>query len=264
MGELKIQSHKRKISINKPILIEGLPGIGNVGKIAVDFMVDELKAEKIYSFFSYSFPHTVFVNENNLVELPTIDLYYKRLKGRDLLFLAGDVQPIDEKGSYEFTDKILEMAQQFNLQEVITLGGIGLKSIPKQPKIYCTANSKKIIQKYKKGVVLNEKLYGVVGPIVGISGIMLGLAKRRNIQAISFLAETYGHPMHIGLKGSREIINLLNKKLNLGINLNKLDKDILELEKESFELGFGSNKDKESSVLRKVRGRIKRDVEYIG
>ena len=38
-----------KLKLNKPIFIEGLPGIANVGKIAVDFMIDELKAKKLYS-----------------------------------------------------------------------------------------------------------------------------------------------------------------------------------------------------------------------
>ena len=32
--------------LNKPILIEGLPGIGNVGKIAADFMAGNLNAKK--------------------------------------------------------------------------------------------------------------------------------------------------------------------------------------------------------------------------
>ena len=27
------------LKFNKPILIEGLPGMGNVGKIAIDFMI---------------------------------------------------------------------------------------------------------------------------------------------------------------------------------------------------------------------------------
>src|SRR3989344_5591518 len=31
-------------TLHNPLLIEGLPGIGNVGKIAVDFLVEELKA----------------------------------------------------------------------------------------------------------------------------------------------------------------------------------------------------------------------------
>ena len=36
----------KKISrpkLKNPILIEGLPGMGNVGKIAVDFMIENLK-----------------------------------------------------------------------------------------------------------------------------------------------------------------------------------------------------------------------------
>ena len=63
-------------ALHKPIFIEGLPGIGNVGKIAVDFFIDELKAIKLYSFFSYKFPHSVFINEKNLVEMPKIELYW--------------------------------------------------------------------------------------------------------------------------------------------------------------------------------------------
>ena len=58
---------KRIPKLRKPVLIEGLPGIGNVGKLAVDFVIEELKAERAYEFFSYSFPHSVFVNEDNLV-----------------------------------------------------------------------------------------------------------------------------------------------------------------------------------------------------
>ena len=68
----KINTVGKKQVLKNPILIVGLPGIGNVGKVSVDFMIDELKAKKVYELFSYSFPHSVFVNEDNLVELPSI------------------------------------------------------------------------------------------------------------------------------------------------------------------------------------------------
>ncbi len=97
--------------LNKPILIEGLPGIGNVGKIAVDFLIDELKAKKLFEITSYTFPHSVFVNEDNLVELPVVEVFYRQFSNkRDVLLLGGDVQPIDEVSSYEFSDKILVLA----------------------------------------------------------------------------------------------------------------------------------------------------------
>jgi uncharacterized protein (TIGR00162 family) len=233
MSNWKIEKIGKKPQLKNPILITGLPGIGNVGKVAVDFIIEELNAKKVFEFSSYTFPHSVFVNEKNLVELPTIALYYKKMGGKnDLLLLAGDVQPNDEVSCYEFSDKLLDVAAEFKTKQIITLGGIGLHAIPKKPKVYCTGNSKDFIQKFKKGITINENLYGVVGPIVGVSGLLLGLGGKRDVAAISLLAETFGHPMYLGVKGAREILKVLNKKLNLNIDLNELDKEIKELEKE--------------------------------
>ncbi len=221
-----------KVKPKSPILIEGLPGIGNVGKIAVDFLISELKAKKIYNIFSYTFPHSVFVNENNLVDLPKIELYYKKMPKNDLLLLAGDIQPVDEVSSYEFCEKILDIFQSYKGKEIITLGGIGLAEMPKKPRVFCTANNKEIINKYKKDTELNDKIYGVVGPIIGVTGLLLGLAEKRKIKAIALLAETLGHPLYLGIKGAREELKILNKKLNLKLNLTKLDKEIKEIESE--------------------------------
>ena len=78
------------VQMKNPVFLEGLPGIGNVGKIAVDFLMEELKTKKIYEVFSYTLPHSVFVNEDNLVELPNISIHYKSTgKGKpDLLFFG--------------------------------------------------------------------------------------------------------------------------------------------------------------------------------
>ena len=255
---------KKMPKLKKPILIEGLPGIGNVGKVAVDFMIDELKAKKIYDIFSYTFPHSVFVNEKNLVSLPQISLYYKQFKDKrnDLLLLSGDIQPIDEVASCEFTEKILDIFEKLNGKEIITLGGIGLAAVPKKPKIYCTGNSKEIIKKYKNGIKLDDKLYGVVGPIIGISGLLLGMAEKRNIKAISFLAETLGHPLYLGIKGAREIIKVLDKKLELKMDIKKLEKEIDEAESEMMKITKGLTDVSKNSALKKIKDKF--DLSYIG
>ncbi len=252
---------KRNYSIKNPVLIGGLPGIGNVGKVAVDFMIDELKADKVYDIFSYSMPHSVFINEENLVELPTISLYYKRIKNRDYLFLAGDSQPIDEQSAYEFSEKILDMMNEMKTSEIITLGGIGLPSIPRHPKIYCTGTSKEMVKKYMdtSGAKIDNNLYGVVGPIVGVSGLLLGLAKKRKMNGVAILAETYAHPLYLGIKGAREIINILNKKLVLDININDLDREIAELEKSEQ-----SQKPGKPNPLQKLQSKLGKDITYIG
>jgi|TARA_Y100000310_G_scaffold341852_1_gene442460 hypothetical protein len=265
MSTWKIDYMSKKPKLNRPILIEGLPGIGNVGKVAVDFLIDELKAKKMYEITSHTFPHSVFVNEDNLVELPKIDVFYKKFDGKkqDLILLGGDVQPIDEVSSYEFSEKVLDITEQFKGKEVITLGGIGLTDVPKKPKVYCTGNMKKIIQKYKNGMV-NDQLYGVVGPIVGVSGLLIGLAKRRKIDAISFLAETYGHPMYLGIKGAIEILKVLNKELKLDINMQRLHKEIKEIESDMLGKTEQIDELSKQTSLNKLKNKFGEDVDYIG
>lgn len=262
----KIKQFGKKPKLRNPILIEGLPGIGNVGKVAIDFIIDELKAKKIFELFSYTFPHSVFVNEKNMVELPTIEVFYKKMPGkRDLLLLAGDVQPIDEVSCYEFSEKILDIVQGFKGKEVVTLGGIGLQIVPKKPKVYITGNDKKMINDWIKETIANNKLHGVVGPIVGVSGLLLGLADKREMSAVSFLSETYGHPMYLGIKGAREILKILNKKLDLKINLKDMDKEIKSLEQEMMKRTEELSAVSKSTAIKKLKGKLGKDeTSYIG
>ncbi|MCX6710278.1 MAG: PAC2 family protein [Candidatus Woesearchaeota archaeon] len=259
------QSSKKLPKLNKPILVEGLPGIGNVGKIAVDFIVEELKPDKVYEIFSDSFPHSVFVNEKNLVELPSVRIYAKKMKdGRDLLFLAGDVQPVDEASSYEFAEKILDIFDKMGGSEIITLGGIGLSEAPESPKVFCTGNSKELIEKYKKGTEIECKLYGIVGPIIGAAGLLLGLSNKNKAPGIALLAETFGHPMYIGIKGAKEIVNILNKKLNLKIKTEKLDKDIKELDGQMAKPLPSMKKMPSKDELKSLQKHFRSDTSYIG
>ena len=91
MSTWKIESFGKISTITHAVMIEGLPGIGNVGKVATDFVIDQLNALKLYEITSPTFPNSVFVNENNLVELPKIELYHKKIGDKNLLFLAGEI-----------------------------------------------------------------------------------------------------------------------------------------------------------------------------
>ena len=265
MSKWVVEQFGKKPKLNSPIFIEGLPGIGNVGKVVVDFMIEKMNAKKLYEFHSASFPHSVFVNEDNLIDLPKIEIYYKKMKGKkDLIFLAGDIQPIDEESCYMFTDKLLDLCGEYGVKEIITIGGIGLQTIPKKPAVYCTGNDKKIIAKYKKGTGINEKLYGIVGPIVGVTGILLGLSQPRKIPAIALLAETFGHPLYLGVKGAREILKVLNKKINLKINLKDLDKEISTLESEMMKRTEEFSNISKRTALKKLKSKIKGETSYIG
>jgi uncharacterized protein len=219
--------------IKEAILISGLPGIGNTGKIAVDFLLDQLKPKELCDFYSYHLPHSVFINEDNLVELPKIRLgYVKTKKGPDLLLLFGDIQPIDESSSHAFANLLLDMCQKMNVKTIITLGGIGMSQMPKDPKVYVTGNSKEIVKEYKLAST-RTKIRGIVGPIIGLTGLLVGLAKKYDIPSVTYLSESFAHPLHIGTREAGELLKILKEKLSLKIDLKKFKSDLKNVEKKA-------------------------------
>ncbi len=245
---------KKRVKLHNPVLIEGLPGIGNVAKIAVDFLVQELKAEPIYEFSSNTMPASVFVKDDNLIDLPHVYLYYRRINSTDILFLAGDFQPTEEVDSYEFTEAVFKLFQKLGGKIIITLGGIGLSTIPVKPKVYCTGWSSKFVDNFTQGLNVKKKLYGVVGPIMGAAGMLLGWSKKKKSDAVCFLAETYGHPLFLGINSAKELVALLNKKLDLGVNIKKLEKQARKFEKSIKEIS-SRHKSEQTSM---------KETNYIG
>jgi len=247
-----------KIDINKPVLIEGLPGIGNVGKVAVDFLIEHKKLKPIVEFTSPELPHAVFVNERDNVTLPCLQLFHLQVKKKDFLFLAGDVQPQFETSCHGFCQKLLALLDEWKCQEIITLGGIGLNQVSEIPRMYCAGNNRSIIKKYKTALGITHKTYGVVGPIVGITGLLVGLAKAHNIPAVALLTETYNHPMYVGVKEARQLITFFNKQFTFSLPLDVLDKEIAILEKEIIK------KAKNIQQFTEGKGVRQEHLKYIG
>lgn len=214
-------------AMHHPLLISGLPGVGNVGKIAVDYMLHELRAKPILSFCSDELPASVFVNDRNLIELPTIHISYAKRK-HDLLFLHGDIQPLESQASFAFCNCLLDWCQEQQVQEIITTGGIGMKEPPENPQLYVTAVQKAYLTQYSA----KKTIYGQVGPIMGISGVLAALAAKRSIPAVVLLAQTYNHPLYFGISSAKKMLGQITKRCDETLNLRKIDKEIRTIEQE--------------------------------
>ena len=82
-----------EIELNNPIFIEALPGIGHVGKLAADHMIDELGATKFAEIYSPTFPPQVLVKEEGIIGNMINELYYLKEVGEDnldLIILVGN------------------------------------------------------------------------------------------------------------------------------------------------------------------------------
>ena len=70
--------------------------------------------------------------------------------------------------------------------------------------------------------------------------------------------------MYLGVKGAREILKILNAKLDIGINLKDLDKEIKELEKELIKKAGELGEVSKQTALKKVKGKFGEETSYIG
>ncbi len=220
----------KKPKLKNPIFMEGLPGIGNVGKLAVEHIIEETKATKFAEVYSKDFPPQVFINMDGTIKLVNNEFYYlksKKKNQRDLVFLTGDYQGLSSHGQYDLAEKILDIVQDLNVKEIYTLGGYGLGHEIKEPKVLCATTDKNLVSKMKKyGAIFKKNEPG--GGIVGASGLLLGLGKLRGLQGACFMGETPGYL--VDPKSAKAVLKILMKVLNLDINLSELEKKAKEIE----------------------------------
>lgn len=215
------------------ILIEGLPGLANVGKIVVDYLIEHFKPKKLLSMVVEENTNYVLVKPNNTIIMPKIEFHLLTHKKKKVLLITGDAQPSDENNLL-FTKEVAKLMEELNCKEVVTMGGIGYQEIPNDPKIYVTGNNKELMKFFnKKGC--NNKIFGQVGPIVGFTGTFGALTK---IPTAILLAESFANPYYIGLRGARKILKILNSAYSLKIPMKSIEEEVNDMEEELKKLGL--------------------------
>jgi uncharacterized protein (TIGR00162 family) len=214
-----------EIHPNNPVLIEGLPGLGLVGKIALRYMIKQLKAKKIAYLYSPHFPYFVLVNKKGNVRLLRgAFYYYQNPKGNDLILFTGDSQSQTIEGQYEIADQILSFSEKNNVKTIATIGGYRME--PKEkPKVFIAATSQEILSKAIEG---GATLSTSGSPIVGTAGLILGLAKFKKIGALCLLGETRGYlpdPM-----AAKSVLEVLKSTFNFDLDLAGLNEEIARAE----------------------------------
>lgn len=222
------------------VLFTGLPGIGLVGKICVDYMLKQFKAEKFAEIYSDFFPPSV-QTENGLVELIRDEIYYFKNDGRDYLFLAGPVQPtLDAKAGsmenhFEFSRTIVRSMKSRGVVEICTLAGINIgdKRLSQEPRVVVAATSKKKLEEWKKFGAVSDR---PVGLISGVAGLLLGLGREEGIEGACLMGETNARMIYGDPGASKKIIEVLMKRYGFKVDLASMDKEAKEIEKAFAEL----------------------------
>ena len=174
--------------LEKPIFVQGLPGFGNVGKIAAHLLIKFCGAKPFAELYSPSFPDYVSVNSKGICRLPRYEFYAAPMEKNDFIIMTGDTQPSfdDVVAHYMLCGEILDFVEKQGCSFIVTIGGAPITE--EKTQVYVAATSPRLALEFmEKGAVIYSK-----GRVVGATGLMLGLAKERNLEGVCLLGATTG------------------------------------------------------------------------
>jgi len=198
----------RHIRFEDPILIAGFLGIGDIGSMAAKIFINLSQAELFTELYSPTFQDFVFIDRKGVCHPPRYEFYAVRKDG-DLIILTGDGYPAleDVSGYYEVCSEILDFAEKLGCRSIITIDGAAMPV--SNEEIYVAATSKEIALKYiMKGAIpyRNKR-------IIGLSGLLLGLAEKRGLEGACLLASTsiYRRDRKAAFRIYKFLVDLLKK-----------------------------------------------------
>jgi uncharacterized protein len=181
----------RKLSsppLENPIFIQGLPGFGNVGRIAAHLLIKFFDAKPFAELYSPSFPDYVSITSKGICNLPRYEFYFAPMEKSSLVIMTGEIQPSfdDVVAHYDVCDSVLDFVESLGCRFIVTMGGVPITEDKTQ--VYIAATSPKLATEFmEKGAVIYSK-----GRIVGGTGLTLALAKERKMEGVGLLGTTMG------------------------------------------------------------------------
>lgn len=213
--------------LTDPILVEGLPGVGHVGTLVAEHLIEEGDGELVRRIYSEHLPPQVTVSQSGIAELVCVECHHVSLDGCDLLVVTGDQQAASGVGHYRIAEAVLDIAGEFDVSEVLALGGVPTGELVEEHAVLGAASNDAMIEPLEaSGVEFREN--EPEGGIVGISGLLVGLGARRDLDAACLMGETSGYL--VDPKSAQALLGVLQEHLGFEVDLTELEERADEME----------------------------------
>lgn len=224
-----IKLHARP-KLNSPNMLAAWPGIGNVSIIVAQYLLNKLNFKNLGEIEASNFFDPIGVlAKDGLVEAPQFPrskFYYLKNPEAvsDTILFIGDDQPATK--SYELANCVIDMAFKFQVKRIYTCAA-ALTRIhhTEQPRVWGVATNPDMAP-YLETYGLRQK--GNLH-ISGLNGLLLGVAKEREIEGICLLGEV---PVYItrmpNPMAALAITKVLSTMFGIDVDLSELTQQASE------------------------------------
>jgi len=209
---------------NAPVMLASWPGISNVSIIVASYLGKKLDFKKLAEIeASHFFDPIGVVVRDNVVEAPQFPqsrFYYWKNKGKgsDLILFIGEDQPATK--GYELANCVLDVGERFRVKRIYTCAA-ALTRIhhTEQPRVWGVTTSQQAIKEMKRYDLMQRGNL----QISGLNGLLLGVAKERNIEGVCLLGEVPMYATRIqNPMAALAILKVLTKMLDIEIDMAEL------------------------------------------
>ena len=171
-------------------ILEAVPGVGNVGKIVVDSLVDKHPSRTIGWILHPDFPPHSTLDGNGFVSPPRININSILLPdGRTIITVGGPLQPMTAAGQHEVSEAILEMASESGTPQLLVLAGLAAGTDDREIHVICAdAEVRKNLEANDIPVSREHPKAGMIG----IAGLLISLSPLYGVPTVGLVAETIG------------------------------------------------------------------------
>ena len=208
------------------ILIEGLPGIGHVGKLVAEHLIQELHAAKVAEIYSIHLPPQVIIQADGVARLARNEIHLHEGE-KKIAFLVGDYQSASAEGHYLLADAYLDVAEHQGVRRIYTLGGYGVGHLVSVPRVLSAVNREELRPAVEAaGAEFNRD--EPPGGILGASGLLLGLSLMRGMDAVCLMGETSGYL--VDPRAASGILAVLSNLIGIEVDKSQLETRAAEME----------------------------------
>jgi len=183
--------------------------MGNVAGIGMDFLVKKLKAKLFAEIYAFWPPASSY--EDSIIKYDQSSYKFHFSEKDNLVFFSGEFNPSDPRRLYELCYEVVDTAKKLKVSTLYSIGAALKQPNPEEPKIFGAATDPKLLDLLKKEKL--ELLKGK-GQITGFNGLILGIAKEKQLDSICILGEI-DNPNVIQPKAAEMILTKLLRILKL-------------------------------------------------
>ena len=171
------------------VVLFALPGVGDVGKNAVELLNEANDARAVARFIHPGLTPLARLDEDGLLAPPHLLAQRIDTEGRSILTITGRGQPSESFQQHDFTTQLLKHLSEAGMKELIVLAG--LMSTPEIKEAFAVATSSAHrVHLEEHGVDVRRDQPS--GGAIGMSALMASLAPLFGLQSVCAMATTVG------------------------------------------------------------------------